>query len=63
MAKTNVKERADFQEDMARMVQKYYEKGYEEGYTDAMDSLKAAVSDGLRKGSGKCGEALRRFKK
>lgn len=40
-----------------------YKKGFEKGYQTHKDSVKPAISDGLRLGSKECGKALNAFKK
>lgn len=40
---------------------KGYDDGHEDGYNKRKNEDKAAISDGLRKGSSKCGEAMRKL--
>lgn len=40
-----------------------YKKGFEKGYQTHKDSVKPAISDGLRRGSKECGKALNALKK
>lgn len=40
-----------------------YKRGFEKGYQTHKDSIKPALSDGLRKGSTECGKAMNALKK
>ena len=63
VARRKIREKESFKTDIANLAEKYYEEGYDDGVEDTRADLKAAISDGLRHGSGECGRQLRGYRK
>ena len=59
----NFEKAEEFKKDIANLLQKYYSDGYDDGVADTRDDMKAALSDGLRRGSSECGRQLRKYRK